>query len=618
VSARSPAAADGERALGRRLRLALVFVLAGAGIAAVTGWLVAESAILVYPLSDAIVRAGYVAVYSAVGAYVWYRRPTNRLGPLLAANALVVALLSLNASGNARVWAFGIVLWSGWIAFTAYLYLCFPRGRLESRLERVLVGALAASTTIVWGLALVFAERLPTGGEFMSCGSGCPANPFQLSTSWPQASSTLNLAYEVTSTISLIGIAILIGAKGRSPSRLRRRAVGPLSFVLVATIVEFVVAVFFIEPSYPGTVQPFRVVDAALVFAIPVAMLVGQARSRVFAAVRGGRLAASLRGVAVTHERAQELLRDALGDPTLVFAVAAPGGTGYVDAEGAALALPPDSAERVATVITVEESPIAAVLHDPLLDVDVSVVEGLTATVLLLVENAHLLEEVSLSRRRLLTSAQRDRIRLERDLHDGAAQRLLAVHIRLGLLREQHSRGELADELASISAQTLAALDEIRAVGRGIYPTVLQDFGLPTALRSATSFLPLEVDVSAEAVDRLDPAVEATIYFCVVEALRIAAAHAGPETRATVALRGRPGSVEFEVTDDGEGFHSGTTAEGLGLLSIVDRVEALGGTAGISSTPAGGTTVSATIPTAPRSQLSSAEYGVDVRESVEA
>jgi signal transduction histidine kinase len=207
------------------------------------------------------------------------------------------------------------------------------------------------------------------------------------------------------------------------------------------------------------------------------------------------------------------------------------------------------------------------------------------------------LTDLQVSRRRLLAFIQRDRIRLERDLHDGAAQRLLAMQIRLEALREKVGHdGELAGELGLICAQALAVLDEVRAVGYGIYPTVLQDFGLPTALQSAAFFLPLEIQVSAAEIGRLDPSLETTVYFCVIEALRNVTAHAGPNARATVGLRRLPAAIEFEVADDGAGFSSKTTPLGLGLLSIVDRVEALGGTAEVFSTPGGGTRVTATIP----------------------
>jgi len=300
---------------------------------------------------------------------------------------------------------------------------------------------------------------------------------------------------------------------------------------------------------------------------------------------------------AVTHTRAQELLREALGDPMLTLVLAVPSGTGFVDVAGEPLELPAGSAGPGTTVLVADGRPIGAVLHDPALDVDASVLEGLTAVVLMLLENARLLVELQVSRRRLLAFIQRDRIRLERDLHDGAAQRLLAMQIRLESLREKVGRdGELASELGLISAHALAALDEVRALGYGIYPTVLQDFGLPTALQSAAFFLPLEIRVSAEEVGRLDPSLETTIYFCVIEALRNVAAHAGPDARATVALRRLQGAIEFEVADDGAGFSSKKTPWGLGLLSFVDRVEALGGAAEVRSTLGGGTCVTATIP----------------------
>jgi signal transduction histidine kinase len=309
-------------------------------------------------------------------------------------------------------------------------------------------------------------------------------------------------------------------------------------------------------------------------------------------------MVSSARAEALTHARAQDLLRDVLGDPTLTLALPAPSGNGFVDVAGEPLELPAaGDTGPAATVLVAEERPIAAVLHDPRLDLDVSVVEGLTATVQMLVENARLLDELQVSRRRLLAFIQRDRIRLERDLHDGAAQRLLAMQILLESLREKVGHdSELAGELALISAQALAALDEIRTVGYGIYPTVLQDFGLRTALQSAAFFLPLAIQVDVEEVGRLDPSVETTVYFCVIEALRNVAGHAGPNARATVVLRRLRDSIEFEVSDDGVGFSPKATPWGLGLLSIADRAEALGGSAEVRSTPRGGTSVTAAIP----------------------
>jgi signal transduction histidine kinase len=579
-----------------RLPVAASITVVGIAVASVTGWVVGRSPVLVYPLSDAIVRAAYVAVYVAVGAYTWYRRPGGRLGPLLMANAVLVALYALNASDQAVPWAIGMMLWALWIAFTAYLYLSFPRGRLETPVERALVGALAASTAVVWGLALVFAKQLPAAGEFSSCGGRCPDNPFRLATGWAGASSTLNLAYGLSSTISLIGIAILIFAKARGPGRLRRRALEPLSYVLVASILEFVLAVFFIEPSYPGTTQTFRVVDAALVFAIPVAMLVGQARGRVFAATRGGQMVASLQGAAVTPEQAQELLRDALGDPSLVLVLGAPEGAGYVDSAGRPLELPRSSTDRTTTVLLEDGRPLAALVHDALLDIDSSTVRGLTATALMLIENTRLLDEVRQSRRRLLALSHRERIRLERDLHDGAAQRLLAVQIQLDLLGSRLG-GELADEVAAISDHTLATLDEIRQVSRDIYPTVLRDFGLRTALLSAAFFLPLDVHVAADDVERLDASIEATVYFCVLEALRNVVECAGPNARATVDIRCDQGVLTFTIAAAGAALSADSAVDSGRLLSVRDRVEALGGTLTIRSQPGDDTTVTGSIPT---------------------
>src|SRR5262245_25877633 len=151
----------------RNVRTALVAVGCAASVAlGLTAWFVANSPVLTYAASDAIARAAYVAVYIAAGAYIWYRRPESRLGALVAGSAFVLALTTLNASGDALTHTIGMVIWAGWIVLTVFVYLSFPNGRLGSQLERGFVGALVAVTTVVWTLILILAHKLPPGSDF--------------------------------------------------------------------------------------------------------------------------------------------------------------------------------------------------------------------------------------------------------------------------------------------------------------------------------------------------------------------------------------------------------------------------------------------------------------------
>ena len=235
-------------------------------------------------------------------------------------------------------------------------------------------------------------------------------------------------------------------------------------------------------------------------------------------------------------------------------------------------------------------------VHDSTLDTDPAVLEGLAASSFMLLENARLVDELRASRGRIATAAEQERLRLERDLHDGAQQRLMAIQIKLALLRDRISDDELAVQLDEISDDATAAVGELRGLAHGIYPTVLRERGLADGLSSAAATSPLPVQVVDGGIGRCDPTVEAAIYFCSLEAIQNATKHGGPGTRVTVSLERRAGTVEFEIADNGAGFQIGAAADGIGLVSMRDRIAAVGGELEVSSEPGTGTTVRGVVP----------------------
>jgi signal transduction histidine kinase len=206
------------------------------------------------------------------------------------------------------------------------------------------------------------------------------------------------------------------------------------------------------------------------------------------------------------------------------------------------------------------------------------------------------IDDLRASRRRLVQAQDAERQRIERNLHDGAQQQLVALRIQLGLLDAvaddpagvRETAGQLRDGLA-------AALDDLRALARGIYPPLLADQGLGAALRAQASRAALPVTVSADGVGRYRLEAEAAVYFCVLEALQNTAKYAGAST-ASVALAASGGQLEFTVTDDGAGFDVAAAVDGTGLQGMSDRLAAVGGTLRIDSAPGHGTTVSGCLP----------------------
>lgn len=205
------------------------------------------------------------------------------------------------------------------------------------------------------------------------------------------------------------------------------------------------------------------------------------------------------------------------------------------------------------------------------------------------------MEELRASRQRLVAAANQARRRLERDLHDGAQQQLVALKVKLSLAQRLTTQDKVKVFLTQLQAEADDALQTLRDLARGIYPPLLAEKGLATALVAQANKTSLEVEVRAEGVGRYPQEVEAAVYFCCLEALQNVAKYAGPcEVVITLAEAG--GSLSFEVKDDGCGFDSAASKRGHGLQNMSDRVDALGGEISVSSSPAGGTTVTGRIP----------------------
>ena len=586
-----------ERSQRTELRVFVVLAVGVAGFVAtaLTVWAVARSPTLVDPTSVSIWRGLIVASYVVVGLYTWWRRPDSRLGPLLAGNAFLYAATSFNASGASPAYTFGMVMWAVYVVYTAYLLLSYPRGRLESRLERAFICAYALSTAVLWSLILALSPTFPGAGAFNDCGARCPANA--LVGGDAVIGTALNTAASSVFTIALIGLAMLLFDKARAAGPALRRAATPVAAVFTATVAWFVISLYVL-PAYPETASAVTIVDGVLGLAVPMAILLGQVWGDRFAAISLGQIAVRASGKSLTPAGVQKVIGDALGDSTIALALWAPEHAGYVDVDGAPLELPRDPRVRGITHVRNGNGPIAALIHDPALDTDSDVVEGLAATSMMLLENTRLVEELRMSRLRVVQTADRERRRLERDLHDGAQQRLMAVQIKLRMAQEQIEDDRVAAELETISAEAAAAVAELRTLAHGIYPPLLRSGGLVKALRSLAMRAPIPISVTDQGIGRCSPSVEAAMYFCSVEAVQNAIKHAGSNVRVGVTVGRDRDRVNFAINDDGVGINHSARGDGDGLIGMRDRVGAVGGELEIITSLGGGTTVRATIPEA--------------------
>jgi signal transduction histidine kinase len=237
---------------------------------------------------------------------------------------------------------------------------------------------------------------------------------------------------------------------------------------------------------------------------------------------------------------------------------------------------------------------------EPLTPAGDRLVRNVAAQAGLVLRNVRLIEDLRASRQRLVAAADQARRGLERNLHDGAQQQLVALRISLGLARQvmASSPDEAAGLLAETEHEAEEALRQLRDLAHGIYPPLLADMGLPAALEAQARKAALPVTVEAPEVGRYPQEIEAAVYFCILEALQNVAKYARASA-ARIALRHDGRYLAFTVEDDGQGFDPATTAMGSGVQGMSDRVAALGGSLEIFSAPGHGTRVTGRVPAAP-------------------
>ena len=235
--------------------------------------------------------------------------------------------------------------------------------------------------------------------------------------------------------------------------------------------------------------------------------------------------------------------------------------------------------------------------NDPLDPSRKRLVHDLAAQAGPVLRNVRLIEELRASRQRLVAAQDAERRKLERNIHDGAQQQLVALGVKLRLADALVDRdGAKAHELlAQLQTETQGAIDDLRDLARGIYPPLLADQGLGPALEAQARKSVVSVDVSADGVERLGQDVEAAVYFSCLEALQNIAKYAGA-SRASISLAQRDGRLDFSITDDGSGFDVAAVERGTGLQGMADRIDAIGGSLVVDSAPGRGTVVRGTVP----------------------
>ncbi|MFL5967655.1 MAG: sensor histidine kinase [Gaiellaceae bacterium] len=536
------------------------------------------------PLVIAVLAALVTLSYVVCGLIAWRRRPDSRFGPLLVAGGFVNFVSTLVWTHEDVSHTLGQLIDLVAPVVFLHVFLAFPDGHLRTRFVRVVV---IASYTAAIGLEAVR----------MRYGDFGPHNLLVGHLNASTADTVRQVQLTIVSAGCLAGVGIL-AARRRSAGRPLRRSVGLLvdAFGLALAMIAFL----FLSSAYGGPwIEQIRWATFVTLAIAPAVFLTGLVHERLARSAVAGLVVALQRDLAPCDLR-DELAR-ALRDPSLVLAYWLPEFDTYADVDGRSLDIAELGRGRATTPIDRNGVRVAALLHDPSLNDEPELLAAVTAAAAIAVEHGQLqaelrarLEELRGSRARVIDASQKERQRLERNLHDGAQQRLIALSLELSVLKQRFPEDD--DVTARLNAATReisVSLQELRDIARGIHPAVLSDHGLRVALESIVARCAVPVRLSVSLDERLQEPLEVVAYYVVSESLANTAKHARA-TRATVAVARQNGHMVVEIVDDGIG--GADTERGSGLRGLADRVEAAGGRLQVWTPVGGGTRVKAQVP----------------------
>ena len=559
-----------------------------------------------YAWLEGIARGLLVGAPIAVGLYARRRAPFARFGTLLVAIGLVAFGTTLAEASSPEIYAIGRL--AAWFIepLLVYAVLAFPTGHLGGRTDRALVWAtLVLALTLYLPTALVV-DQFPEQVPWTLCHGGCPDNALQVTGSEPAVIEDLVRPVREILIIALFGVvALRLGRRLRDASKLLRRTLAPVLGVAVFRFGTFAL-LLSVRRIAPGS-DAVDVSLWSLSLTIPLlagAFLVGLMAWRLFIAEAVEHLATHL----TAHPQPDDLragLAEAFDDPQLDIVYWLDERGEWVDGSGAAVLAPRPEPGRWLTEVRDQDRLVAGIIHDEVLRDEQVFVDAATTYAVMTLDNhrlaaetSALLGEVQESRARIQASADDERRRIERDLHDGAQQQLVALRIKLELAADRLDASDVgnAELLRELGSEIDHALDEVRSLARGIYPSTLADRGLSEALRSAALQATLPTTVLATGVRKRYPReIESAAYFCCLEALQNAVKHASGATAVVIELADN-GSLRFEVRDDGSGFDTDAAEPGVGLVSMRDRLAAVHGDLAIVSALGRGTRVMGHIP----------------------
>ena len=535
--------------------------------------------------------------FIGAGLFAWWRRPDNRFGVLMTAVGFAFFLGSLTASDGSWLFTIGVLLGNIYLAVFVHMLLAYPDGRIDSpRVRKVLGAGLRALDPRAGADADV---RRPRGGGLRRL----PARRRSRSARTTCSSRSSTCSTSAIGVVLVGYVLYVLVQRWQAATQPQRRAMAPVLWSGILLLVVLAGQLTTMAVNGPDALESATGLLGLVFFAVtPYGFLFGLLRSRV---VQAGQVSELLRrmGDSPDGTTLRELLSRALGDRSLQVVYWLDDSHRWVDASGQPATLPEeDDPARAWTAVEREGRRVGAIVHDRSLCEDDELIRSVAVAAGLSIENERLqaqlrarVEELRRSRARIVEAGTAERRRLERNLHDGAQQRLVALSLTMrlaqGKLRKDPDGAEKL--LAGAQEELARALEELRELARGIHPAVLSDRGLRAALEALAGRSPVPVELEGTPPDRLPPNVEAAAYFVVAEALTNVVKYSGASQARVSVSRGN-GHAVVEVADDGVG--GADPGRGSGLRGLADRISALDGTLVLSSPEGAGTLLRAEIP----------------------
>jgi len=547
--------------------------------------------------AHAAIVAFTVAALLGVGLYAWWRGGQGRFGKVLFATGLCWFLASLSNSDVDLLYSVGRI--AGWVFEVVLIYalLSYPSGRLETRAARLVIVGGALLVAILYLPTIPLVDQYPLPTPFTSCTAHCPANAFFVGSEPGLIGSVIKPLREVLTVALYVSVIALLTIRLRDASHNLRRTLVP---VLGAAVLRFAAASVYVALRRAEVdVDVLYVASLVALLSIPataLGFLVGLLQWRIYS---GTALANLNTGLADATDPAglRSLLARSLEEPAveLYYAPEDEGSDGlrWLDSSGHDHPAPAAGPASCLTEAEAESGLRVGIVCDRGFRDYPGFLQAVSACAISGLERQRLdaalaasMEDVAASRKRLASAADGARRKIERDLHDGAQQRLVALRVKLGLAREALDRdpGDAAEMVGDLGPEVDEIIEEVRSLAHGIYPPLLASDGLGEALRAAGRRSALPVTLTAEGIGRFAPETESAVYFCCMEALQNAGKHAAGASRVKVELR-LDGDLLFEVRDDGCGFDPELHGEGAGITGMRDRLAAVGGEMRIESSP---------------------------------